>query len=208
MNGILIGSLAAGVQAQTPAEEKAASLRSQLSEVAAKQAELQTRLQQLDENLKAENIERSLAGVGSTRPEDLREQKRRQLEIERNGVKAQIDILARSHSRLETAIAQADAEAYRQSAAPVPVVTSTSGVASPAGPSLEPTNETTVPARAPRVRKKKRKKVKRAHHALSALPPKERGEPAFLTPSLLEFRLSPRLNGLQCKQSSMVRVSA
>lgn len=149
---------------QTGAQEKAAALRSQLSEVEAKQAELQTRLQQLEENLKPENIENSLAGVGSTRPEDLREQRRRQLEIERNGVKAQLDILARSHSRLETAIAQADAEAYRQSAAPVTPPVVTTG-ASTGGPSSEQTNEVTTPVKPQRVRRKKRKKAKRAHHA-------------------------------------------
>jgi chromosome segregation ATPase len=149
-------------QVQTVAQEKAASLRSQLSEVEAKQAELQIRLQQLEENLKPENIERSLAGVGSTRPEDLREQKRRQIEIERNGVKSQLDILARSRSRLETAIAQADAEAYRQSAAPV---TTPPGGASTGGPSNGQSNEAAAPAKPRQVRKKKKKKIKRTHHA-------------------------------------------
>src|SRR5258706_2112502 len=100
--------------AQSGAQEKAASLRAQLAEVEAKQAELQTRLQSLDEKLKPENIENALAGVGSTHPEDLREQRRRQLEIERNGVRAQLDLLATSHGRLETAIAGADADAYRR----------------------------------------------------------------------------------------------
>src|SRR6185436_15158440 len=71
--------------AQTSAQEKAAALRAKLAEVETKQAELQTRLQTLDEKIKPENIERDLAGVGSTRPEDVREQRRRQLEIERNG---------------------------------------------------------------------------------------------------------------------------
>jgi len=147
---------------QTSAQEKAASLRIQLSEVEAKQAELQTRLQQLEESLKPENIEHSLAGVGSTRPEELREQKRRQLEIERNGVKTQLDLLARSHSRLETAIAQADAEAYRQSAAPPTPPTR----ASTGGPSGEQTIEVTPPAKPRGFRKKKKKKpTKRAHHA-------------------------------------------
>ena len=149
---------------QTSAQEKAASLRSQLSEVDAKQAELQARLQQLEENLKPENIERSLAGVGSTRPEELREQKRRQIEIERNGVKSQLDILARSHSRLEAAIAQADAEAYRQSAAPVTAATPPTG-ASTGGPSSEQSNEVTAPAKPRQSRRKKKKKAKRAHHA-------------------------------------------
>ena len=42
----------APAHAQTRAQEKAASLRAQLAEVEAKQAELQTRLQNLDEKLK------------------------------------------------------------------------------------------------------------------------------------------------------------
>src|SRR4029453_17245997 len=130
----------AAVSAQTGAKEKAASLRAQLTEVEAKQAELQTRLQDLEENLKPENIEKAFAGVGSTRPEDLREQRRRQLEIERNGEQKKLDLLVTSHSRLETAIAKADADAYRQSAQPViavPVETATasdSTVATPQRP--------------------------------------------------------------------------
>ncbi len=103
---------------QNSAQEKVASLHAQLDEVEAKQAELQTRLQKLEESLKPENIEHSLAGVGSTHPEELREQRRRELEIERNGVKAQLGLLGTSHARLETAIARAEAEAYRQSATP------------------------------------------------------------------------------------------
>src|SRR5688500_1995418 len=148
---------------QTAAQEKAASLRSQLSEVEAKQSALQTRLQKLEEDLKPEKIEHSLAGVGSTRPEDLREQRRRQLEIERNGLRAQLDILAVSHSRLETAIAQADAEAYRQSAVPATATTPSSGIPV-RGPSASPTGEATTPERRRRVRKKKAKRPKRLNH--------------------------------------------
>jgi hypothetical protein len=153
------------VQGQTPAQEKAAALRSQLSEVEARQSELQTRLQKLDENLKSESIEHSLAGIGSTHPEDLREQRRRQLEIERNGVQAQLNLLATSHIRLESAIMQADAEAYRQSAAPVTANTAPTRAAPAGGPSSESTNEVTTPQRPRRPRKKKAKKVRRTHHA-------------------------------------------
>jgi hypothetical protein len=144
---------AAGIQ--NGAQEKAASLRAQLSEVEAKQAELQTRLQTLEENLKPENIESSLAGVGSTKPEDLREQRRRQLEIERNGVQAKLNLLATSHTRLEQAIAQADAEAYRQSAAPVitpPTKISTTTVVS--------AGAATTPKRQRRVRKRKARLIR------------------------------------------------
>jgi DNA repair exonuclease SbcCD ATPase subunit len=151
-----------GTLGQTTAQEKATSLRSQLTEIEAKQSELQTRLQALDEKLKPENIENSLAGIGSTHPEDLRQQRRRQLEIERNGVQAQLNLLSVSHGRLETAIAQADAEAYRQSAAPLNATPS----ASTGGPSVEPTNsEVVAPQRPRRARKKKARKARRTHHA-------------------------------------------
>ncbi len=109
-----ITALGQGTARQNSAQERAADLRAQVSEVEARQAELQTRLQQIDENLKPENIADSLAGVGSSHPEELREQRRRQLEIEKTGINAQLEQLAVSHSRLETAIVQADAEAYRQ----------------------------------------------------------------------------------------------
>lgn len=150
---------------QTTAQEKAASLRSQLSEIESKQSELQTRLQKLDENLKAENIEHSLAGVGSTRPEDLREQRRRQLEIERKGVRAQLDILAVSHIRLETAIAQADAEAYRQSAAPVTATTPASTGIPIRGTSTSPANEAITPERRRRVRTKKTRRSRQLNNS-------------------------------------------
>jgi hypothetical protein len=146
--------------AQT-ASEKAASLRAQLIEVETKQAELQTRLQNLDEKLKPENIENALAGVGSTHPEDLREQRRRQLEIERNGLQKQLELLNTSHSRLETAIAAADAEGYRQSAAPPKGPSIDAGV--PAT-SVESTPVATPPRRPRRARKKRIKKSRRTHH--------------------------------------------
>src|SRR2546426_9523960 len=148
---------------QTTAQEKAANLRSQLSEVETKQAELQTRLQKLEENLKPENIENSLAGIGSTHPEDLRAQRRRQLEIERNGVQTQLNLLAVSHSRLESAIAQADAEAYRQSAVPVTATTPRVTGASIRGPSTDPANGATTRERPRRLRKKKTKRSRRAN---------------------------------------------
>ena len=102
------------------AAESAENLKAQLLEVQGKEADLRTRLEQLDESLKPENIERSLAGVGSTRPEELREQRRRQLSIQRDGVLAQLQTIETSRTRLETALANAEALAYQQSARPAP----------------------------------------------------------------------------------------
>lgn len=113
---ILVPTSSIFAQSTTDAAEKAASLRLQLLEVQDKEAELQERLQQLDEDIKPENIERSLAGIGSTRPEELRETRRRQLQIQKDSVATQLGLVATSRANLESAIAIADAEAYHQSA--------------------------------------------------------------------------------------------
>jgi len=103
-------------QPSTTAAESAEKLRAQLLEVQTKEEALRARAQQLDEALKPENIERSLAGVGSTRPEELRESRRKQLQIERDGVQSQLKLLETSRTRLEAAIRDADARAYQESA--------------------------------------------------------------------------------------------
>ena len=113
---LLSGLFATTSLAQPSAQEIAANLRRQLSEIEVRQAELQADDEQLEEDLKPENIERSLAGIGSTRPEVLREQRRRQLEVAKARGRVQLDELDRSHKRLEAAIAEADAVAFWQSA--------------------------------------------------------------------------------------------
>ena len=106
--------------AQESAAESLEKLRAQLLEVQAQEEGLRVRVQQLDESLKPENIERSLAGVGSTKPEELREARRRQLTIERDNVLAQLRIIESSRQRLEAAIANAEVRAYQESARPTP----------------------------------------------------------------------------------------
>ena len=115
-SALLVCLFAITALAQARGQEIAANLRVQLSEVEVRQAEMRERDAQLQEALQPENIERSLAGIGSTHPERLREERRRQLEIVRASVRLQLDELDRSHTRLEAAIAEADALAYWQSA--------------------------------------------------------------------------------------------
>ena len=117
---VLFMALVAGFTASATAQDASNvsdsldTLRSQLLDAQAKEAELETRQQQLDEALKPENIERSLAGIGSTKPEELRESRRRQLTIERDGVRAQLKLVATSRERLESVIRTAEAQAYQQ----------------------------------------------------------------------------------------------
>ena len=111
-------SIAVSAQESGSAAERVEKLRAQLLEVQGKEDALRGRLEQLNESIKPENIERSLAGVGSTRPEELREARRRQLTIERDGVVAQLKTLETSRQRLEAAISNAEALAYQESAQP------------------------------------------------------------------------------------------
>lgn len=111
----LIFSSGAAIRAQSSTGVE--QLRSQLNAIQAKEAEMQARARQIDEDLRPENIERSLALTGSTRPEELREQRRRQLEKERDEVRSQLDQLATSRARIEAAITTAETATYRQSSA-------------------------------------------------------------------------------------------
>ena len=119
---LLLLALGVSVSAQEPASaaDQVEKLKAQLFEVQGKETELRERLAQLDESIKPENIERSLAGVGSTRPEELREARRRQLSIERDSVLAQLQTIETSRLRLESALANAEAAAYQESARPKP----------------------------------------------------------------------------------------
>ena len=112
----LVLGCASSVVAQDSAAQTAENLRAQLGEIEHETVELQAHIQQLDWDLRPENIERYFAGTGSTRPEELREQRRRQLQDEKDRVLARLNDLAARRARLESAIVAADAAAYQESA--------------------------------------------------------------------------------------------
>jgi len=97
----------------TRAEQRAESLRAQLSDVQAKETQVQGRADDIDYALQPASIERAVAMYGTTHPEEAREQRRKQLEGEKAKVRAQLDTLGQSRTRLETAIAAADLEVDR-----------------------------------------------------------------------------------------------
>jgi hypothetical protein len=122
---IALVSLVAGTavaQDSASAPQTVETLRAQLLDAQAKEAELQARERELNEALKPENIERALAGIGSTRPEELRESRRRQLTIERDGVRAQLKLVTNGRERLEAVLRTAEAQAYQQSAEGSPLL--------------------------------------------------------------------------------------
>src|SRR6266542_3403145 len=93
----------------TRAEQRAESLRAQQLDVESKLADLQSKLDQIEYEMRPESIERA-AGYGTVHPEEAREARRRQLESERSRVLAQVKILETSRTRLETSVATADTE--------------------------------------------------------------------------------------------------
>src|SRR6187200_1271740 len=113
---LLVFSVSGYAQGSESAAEAVDRLKAEILELQIHEESLRARMQELDEALKPENIERSLAGVGSTRPEELREWRRKQLSIERDGVRAQLNLLATSRERLQAALRTAEGTAYQQSA--------------------------------------------------------------------------------------------
>lgn len=94
----------------TRAEQRSEQLRGQMLETESKIADIESKLEQIEYALKPENIDRATQGYGSTRPEEAREARRRQLESERTRAQAQLKILSTSKIRLETASTNADQE--------------------------------------------------------------------------------------------------
>ena len=117
---ILLSFAVVNGQEATSAADSVDQIKLRLLDLEAKEQELKYRKIELEEALKPENIERSLAGVGSTRPEELREARRRQLTIERDGIAAQLNILENTRTRLNSQLAEAQGRAYQESARQVP----------------------------------------------------------------------------------------
>ncbi len=104
---LLMMVLAGAVKAQqaSAAADASVALRLQLVEIQAQITPLMIRSQELEEAMKPENIEQAIAGFGSTKPDAAREQLRRSLTIEYEGVNARLRLLQDSQNRLSSAVA-------------------------------------------------------------------------------------------------------
>jgi hypothetical protein len=92
------------------AEQRSEDLRAQLRDVQSKQLDYQARMDQVDLDMRPENIDASIAGIGTTRPEEVRNQRRFLLQNEKKRVQAQLDLLDKSRIRLESAIETSELE--------------------------------------------------------------------------------------------------
>ena len=89
-------------------EERAEILRKQILELIEKETAYKSRMAQIDEDIRPENIERALSGIGTTRTVELRDTRRRVLENERKGLESLLNQTTSSRIRLEEDVRQAD----------------------------------------------------------------------------------------------------
>ncbi len=97
----------------TRAEQRAETLRAQLSQTLEKQADLQAQADQIEYELRPESIELRAATVPSLHSDDVRTQIRQSLENNKKRVRTQLDVLDATRTHLEASIASADEEADR-----------------------------------------------------------------------------------------------
>lgn len=93
----------------TRAEQRSESLRKQLFEIIEKENEVKQKLNDLEYQSRPEVIERNMALVGSLRPEDLREQRRKSLENDKTNMRALLTQIQTTRANLEDSTVKADA---------------------------------------------------------------------------------------------------
>jgi cell division protein FtsB len=154
---IFAAVVAASAQDAGGVEGRAEGLRAQLRTVVEEEARLRERVRLLEEELEPQNVERSVAAVGTTDARALREQRREQLERQKAGVEQQLASLAASRSRLESAISTAEAEAVRLRAVALGAANAPPRPAPAAQPTPPPAvKKGKAPARKSRPRKRSR----------------------------------------------------
>ena len=101
--------IAANLELLGRAEDRVGVLRKQLLELIEKDTSYKSRLAQIDEDMRPENVERILSGVGTTRTTELRDTRRRAFEIEKRGLESLVNLTSQSRPRLEEDLRQAEA---------------------------------------------------------------------------------------------------
>jgi len=84
-------------------EQRVESLQSQLLDLGEKEAGLQHRMEEVNEQLRPENIDH-LPISGSLRPEQVRDSVRRRLTSEKQRIQSQIELLHQNRNRLQSSL--------------------------------------------------------------------------------------------------------
>lgn len=90
------------------AESRAESLRKQLFEMIEKENTVKSRLEQIQFDSRSEVVDRAVAMVGSLRPEEIRDQRRKSLEAEKRNLESLLAQIQTSRTTLESSVERAD----------------------------------------------------------------------------------------------------
>lgn len=93
----------------TKSEQRAEGLRKQLFDMIEKESNIRARIDQIDNDMRPEAIDRTFATVGSLRPEELRAQRRRSLEIDKRNQETLLVEVQRNRANIEQSLQRADA---------------------------------------------------------------------------------------------------
>lgn len=100
--------LALNLEILNRAEQRAESLRKQRFDMIEKEGVIKTKIEQLDNDLRPEMIERTVAMTGSLRPEELRDARKKSLEAERASQESLLTEVQSTLARLDDSVRKAD----------------------------------------------------------------------------------------------------
>lgn len=92
----------------TRAEQRAETLRKQMFEMIEKESQIKTKLDQIESDIRPEMLERQVAFAGSLRPEELREARRKNLDIEKRNLQTLLTDVQTVRANLELNVQKAD----------------------------------------------------------------------------------------------------
>jgi hypothetical protein len=90
------------------AEQRADTLRKQLFEMIEKESTIRTKLDQIENNIRPETIEREISFAGTMRPEELRNMRKKNLEIERTNLTALLAEVQKTKANIDQNVQRAD----------------------------------------------------------------------------------------------------
>lgn len=90
------------------AEQRADTLRKQLFEMIEKESTIRTKLDQIENNIRPETIDREISFAGTMRPEELRNMRKKNLEIERTNLTALLVEVQKTKANIDQNVQKAD----------------------------------------------------------------------------------------------------
>jgi hypothetical protein len=90
-------------------EQRVETLQKELADIGARETLLQNRLDEIEPQLRPDQIEQARAGVGSMRPEEDREAMKQRLTNEKRRIQIQLDQFQQNRVRIQSSISSAEA---------------------------------------------------------------------------------------------------